>query len=82
LDSISWAQLWHDEELRFHIRRKVRSLIPPDGDRPNAEAEAYALLCRLPPGQSMAYYVKAARNPIRAARRAYRRQRGLPPDDD
>lgn len=52
MDAVSWDQLWRDDELRAYIRNEARRHFSGREDREDAEQEAYAWLCRLPPGMS------------------------------
>lgn len=82
MDDVSWIKIWQDRSLRYAINRLAYSNFSTYEDIEDARQEAYAWICRLEPNKPLAYYVEAARSAIRSFRRAYRRQSGLPPDDD
>ena len=79
MDATTWAQLWNDTELRAYIRAEARRHFSGREDREDAEQEAYAWLCRLPPGMSFDQLCSVSRRAIRSLRRGEARQTGKPP---
>ncbi len=72
MDDTEWNRLWQD--LHGHVRRLSR-YYARGGDREDAEQEACAWLCRLPPHLPQAEYVATARSAIRSiGRQADRRE--------